>query len=164
MATKKRIRTDLLQDRYTVRLDRATHLWVEEQAKRRHHKSGQDFIRDLVKRERSGKTSAFQGLEESIVATLTAQTAEIERAQVTSYAGFASVIGLANLFLQTLLPPTREAKQVLDANHQRRLNTFLKEVGIGMKGTWADALQDLAAESEEDGKGCQAEGLPEAAE
>jgi hypothetical protein len=69
---------------------------------------------------------------------------------MTSYASFAAVMGLANLFLQTLLPPTREAKQVLDANHQRRLNAFLKEVGISMKGKWADALQDLAAESEED--------------
>jgi len=133
-----------------VRLDRATHLWVEEQAKNGHYKSGQDFIRELVKRERSGRNSAFDSLEDSIVATLNAQTRELEQTQATSYASFAAVMGLANLFLQTLMPPTREAKQVIDANHKRRLEAFLKEVGIGMKGTWADALEDLAAESEED--------------
>jgi Arc/MetJ-type ribon-helix-helix transcriptional regulator len=150
MASKKRIRTDLLQERYTVRLDRATHLWVEEQAKNGHYKSGQDFIRELVKKERSGKNSAFEGLEDSILATLNAQTRELEQTQATSYASFAAVMGLANLFLQTHMPPTREAKQVIDANHRRRLDAFLKEVGIGMKGPWADALQDLAAENGED--------------
>jgi hypothetical protein len=45
MPSKKRVRIDLLQSRYTVRLDRATYEWIEDQAKSGHSMSGQDFIR-----------------------------------------------------------------------------------------------------------------------
>jgi hypothetical protein len=151
MPPKKRERTDLLVHRYTVRLDRATHEWVESQAKKAGHATGHEFIRELVKRERTGTTDAFLGLEERIAATLVAQSVEIERMQLTSYASFAAVMNLANLFLSTLLPPTREAKQVLDANHKQRLDKFIKELGMEMKGRWANALQDFAAEAEEEG-------------
>jgi Arc/MetJ-type ribon-helix-helix transcriptional regulator len=150
MTTKKRVRTDLLQRRYTVRLDQATADWVEEQAKSGGYKGGQDFIRELVKRERSGTNDAFLGLEERIAATLVAQTSQIEGMQATGYANFAAVMSLANLFLETLLPPTREARQVLDANHKARLDKFIKALGMDMKGKWANTLQDFAAEMEEE--------------
>ncbi len=145
MPAKTRIRTDLLQSRYTVRLDQATFDWVSKQAKEGGYRSGQDYIRELVKRERSGTTDAFRGLEERIAATLVSQTTEIDRMQRTSFANFAAVMNLANLILQTLLPPTREAKQVLDGNYKQRLDKFLQEMGIEMKGRWANVHQDLTA-------------------
>jgi len=45
--------------------------------------------------------------------------------------------------------PAREAKQVLDANYQSRLDRFMKDLGKEMKGKWADALQDVASEGED---------------
>lgn len=150
MTTKKRIRTDLLQHRYTVRLDQATFDWVAGKAKEGGFRSGQDFIRELVKRERAGNTDAFNGLEARIAATLVAQSAVIERIQRTGFANFAAVMNLANLFLQTLLPPTREARQVLDANYKKRFDKFIQELGMEMKGRWANALQDFETEMEED--------------
>jgi len=50
---------------------------------------------------------------------------------------------------QRILPPAREAKQVLDANYQSRLDRFMKDLGKEMKGKWADALQDVASEGED---------------
>jgi hypothetical protein len=148
MATKKRAKTDLLVNRYVVRVDAATASWLEKEAKATGHYSPADFIREIVKRERAGKNTAFEGLEASISATLLAQSAEIERMQGTSYAAFAAVMGLAQMFLQTVLPPTREAKAVLDANLKARTNKFLQEIGMGMKGPYAVALQNFLGEEE----------------
>jgi hypothetical protein len=78
MPTKARLRTDLKDRRYTVRVDGAMQRWIEEQAAAGGSRGGQEFIRRVLERERNGRNTAFDSLESKLAATLGRQAQALE--------------------------------------------------------------------------------------
>jgi hypothetical protein len=144
----KRDITMRMVHRHVVRLNQANHNWVELQAKAAGLSSSQQYIRQLIERERTGTSSALVSLEDRLGALIEKQSSELSSTQLTAFLTFAATMALAQTLFQTILPPTREARQVLDANLKARMDKFIQTVGIDMKGKWATTLQSLVEEAQ----------------
>jgi hypothetical protein len=147
MPSKARVRTDLKDRRYTVRVDEATQLWIEHQAAAGGSKGGQDFIRRVLKREKSGRNAAFDSLESKLAATLDRQAQALETVRNEGLANHATILALAQLILCTVPLPGKDNRLILEANFAKRYAEFLQSVGIGLRTTFAESLQQLIEES-----------------
>lgn len=147
MPTKARLRTDLKDRRYTVRVDGAMQLWIEQQAAAGGSRGGQEFIRRVLERERNGRNTAFDSLESKLAATLGRQAQALETVRNEGLANHATILALAQLILSTVPLPGKDNRLILEANFAKRYAQFLQSIGIGLRTTFAESLQQVIEES-----------------
>jgi hypothetical protein len=147
MLTKARLRTDLKDRRYTVRVDGAMQLWIEQQASAGGSRGGQEFIRRVLEREKNGRNTAFDSLESKLAATLGRQAQALETVRNEGLANHATILALAQLILSTVPLPGKDNRLILEANFAKRYAQFLQSIGIGLRATFAESLQQLIEES-----------------
>ena len=147
MSTKVRLRTDLKDRRYTVRVDGAMQLWIEQQAVAGGSRGGQEFIRRVLEREKNGRNTAFDSLESKLAATLGRQAQALETVRNEGLANHATILALAQLILSTVPLPGKDNRLILEANFAKRYAQFLQSIGIGLRTTFAESLQQVIEES-----------------
>lgn len=147
MPTKARLRTDLKDRRYTVRVDGAMQLWIEQQAAAGGSRGGQEFIRRVLEREKNGRNTAFDSLESKLAATLGRQAQVLETVRNEGLANHATILALAQLILSTVPLPGKDNRLILEANFAKRYAQFLQSIGIGLRTTFAESLQQVIEES-----------------
>ncbi len=147
MPTKARLRTDLKDRRYTVRVDGAMQLWIEQQAAAGGSRGGQEFIRRVLEREKNGRNTAFDSLESKLAATLARQAQALETVRNEGLANHATILALAQLILSTVPLPGKDNRLILEANFAKRYAQFLQSIGIGLRTTFAESLQQVIEES-----------------
>jgi hypothetical protein len=147
MPTKVRLRTDLKDRRYTVRVDGAMQLWIEQQAAAGGSRGGQEFIRRVLEREKNGRNTAFDSLESKLAATLGRQAQALETVRNEGLANHATILALAQLILSTVPLPGKDNRLILEANFAKRYAQFLQSIGIGLRTTFAESLQQVIEES-----------------
>jgi hypothetical protein len=147
MPTKARLRTDLKDRRYTVRVDGAMQRWIEEQAAAGGSRGGQEFIRRVLEREKNGRNTAFDSLESKLAATLGRQAQALETVRNEGLANHATILALAQLILSTVPLPGKDNRLILEANFAKRYAQFLQSIGIGLRTTFAESLQQVIEES-----------------
>jgi hypothetical protein len=147
MPTKARLRTDLKDRRYTVRVDGAMQLWIEQQAAAGGSRGGQEFIRRVLEREKNGRNTAFDSLESKLAATLGRQAQALETVRNEGLANHATILALAQLILSTVPLPGKDNRLILEANFAKRYAQFLQSIGIGLRTTFAESLQQVIEES-----------------
>lgn len=149
MPIKPRKRTNLIDKRYNVRFDAGTAQFIEKAAQEEGLKNGYDYIRQLVQREQAGQHSGLESLEAKIAATLDRQSRRLAAIETLGSINAAATLTLAQQFFRTVPPPGREMQLVLDAALPDKNTQYLKQIGIGLKGKWLDAMKDLSATLDE---------------
>jgi hypothetical protein len=152
MPIKARARTNLKDRRYTVRVDEAMQVWIEQQAAAGGLQGGQDFIRRVLERERNGRNGAFHSLESKLAATLDRHAQALETVRNEGLANHATILAIAQLILFTVPLPGKDNRLILEANFAKRYAEFLRCIGMGLKTTVADSLWQLIDESIEAAK------------
>ena len=133
--------------RYTLRLDRASYLFIESQAKTGDFRAGPDYIRWLIKKAQGGESAALEDLQASILNTLGNTDQEIDRLRQQGNALFSLTVAFVRTFLHSSPELPQEQRRVAAAGVNKRFDLIMQAVRQDFRSGDSTAMERLLRES-----------------